>query len=147
MDKVFFYPADRATRLKNRSSVKKLVIYLFKNEKIPLNEVSYIFCSDDYLLAINKNYLNHNSLTDVITFPLSTDGGPVSGEIYLSVDRIKENAKTYDVLYENELLRVILHGALHLCGYNDKNSQERRKMRNKEDFYLKTTDVSREADI
>lgn len=145
MNKIYIYGADKVADLKNRKAVKKLIVLLFENENTALERVNYIFCSDEYLLNINKQFLNHNTLTDVITFLVSTKGKPVYGEIYLSVERIKENAKTYNVEYQNELLRVMIHGALHLCGYTDKTKTAKAQMNEKENYYLKQFKVSREA--
>ena len=145
MNKIFFYSADKVVDIKNRSLAKKLIADLFGKEKTDLDRINYIFCSDDYILNINQQYLNHNTLTDIITFPLSNPGEAIYGEIYLSVQRIKENAKTYGVAYQTELLRVLIHGALHLCGYIDKTKKDKLEMRAKEDFYLKAFNVTRET--
>jgi probable rRNA maturation factor len=137
MNKVFIYSADKPVNLRNRQKVKQLIIFLFQNENVDLDRINYIFCSDEYLLPINKKYLNHSTLTDVITFSLSAIKEPVHGEVYLSVNRIAENAKSFRVTYQNELLRVMIHGALHLCGYTDKTNASTNEMRDKEDYYLK----------
>jgi rRNA maturation RNase YbeY len=139
MEKIFLHRADVKIDLKNRTTVKQLIANLFKKEQVDLNRINYIFCSDDYLLKINRQYLDHDMLTDIITFPLSPTGEPVIAEIYVSIERIKENAKAYEVSYQNELLRVMIHGALHLCGYKDKQQSEQLQMRSKEDHYLKTS--------
>ena len=125
MNKIYLHSADKIANIKYKSLVKALIVALFEQEHTALEQLSYIFCSDAYLLQINKQFLNHNTLTDVITFPFSEEGKPVYGEVYLSVDRIKENAKTFDVEYQNELLRVMIHGALHLCGYTDKTKSQK----------------------
>ena len=137
MGKVFFFNADIKAKVSDKTSIKKLIGLLFKNEKASFDRVNYIFCSDKYLLEINREFLEHDTLTDIITFPLSTSGLPISAEIYVSIKRVQENAKLFNVSYENELLRVIIHGALHLCGYNDKKKVDKLHMRNKEDFYIK----------
>lgn len=98
-------------------------------------EISFIFCSDKYLLKINKAYLKHNYFTDIITFDYS-ENKLISGDIFISVDRVLANAKTYNVSFNNELLRVMIHGVLHLCGYKDKSPANARQMRLKEDYYL-----------
>jgi len=105
--------------------------------------INIIFCNDEYLLEINKNYLNHNFYTDVIAFSYNAElsessklSESCSGDIFISIDRVKENAIKYDVPFENELYRVIIHGVLHLLGYNDKKNKETAIMRRKEDFYL-----------
>ncbi|HCQ29002.1 MAG TPA: rRNA maturation RNase YbeY [Flavobacteriales bacterium] len=100
-----------------------------------LGNLNYIFCSDNYILEINKQYLNHNYFTDIITFNYCKDN-VVSGDIFISVDTVKSNAKEYKQDYNNELNRVIIHGVLHLLGYNDKSETELFEMRQKEDFYL-----------
>jgi len=147
MRKIFFFNADRTGNFKNKTIIKDLIESLFKEEKVSLDRINYIFCSDEYLFAINRTYLKHNTLTDIITFPLSDQNNPVFAEIYISVERIKENAKAYNVSYQNEFLRVMIHGALHLCGYKDKSQSDRQKMRAKEHYYLNQTNVSREANF
>lgn len=102
-------------------------------KKVKLN---YICCSDEYLLHINKQFLNHDTLTDIITFDLSETETDLTGEIYVSVDRVKENAAKFGVSYLNELHRVIFHGALHLCGYTDKTAADKQEMRKQEDLCL-----------
>ena len=136
MSKIFFYPDDRPVDLKKRILVKRLLTRIFVLEKTGLNQVNYIFSSDQHLLSINRSYLKHNSYTDVITFTLSQKGEPVCGEVYLSTDRIKDNAKNYNESYQNELLRVLIHGALHLCGFEDNTRAQKKLMRQKENFYL-----------
>lgn len=101
-----------------------------------IGEINIIFCSDDYLLELNKQYLNHDYYTDVITFDYSQDQ-IISGDIFISIDRVRDNAHTYQQTFEDELNRVIVHGVLHLIGYKDKTDQEQKLMRQKEDFYLK----------
>jgi rRNA maturation RNase YbeY len=120
-----------------RTLVKEVIRDLFKKERTKLEQLRYIFCSDEYLLQINKEHLNHNYYTDIITFDLSETSSATIGEIYISVDRVRDNAQNYDVSFKHELLRVIFHGALHLCGYKDKSSKEEQLMRKAEDKYLK----------
>jgi probable rRNA maturation factor len=98
--------------------------------------VSYIFCSDIYLLQVNQQFLNHNYFTDIITFDNSAGDGLIVGDVFISVDRIRENAAKYKVSVTDELHRVIIHGALHLVGYTDKTPADKEKMTLKEDFYL-----------
>lgn len=98
-------------------------------------EISFIFCSDNYLLEVNKKYLNHNYFTDIITFDY-VENDIISGDIFISCDRVKENAKEFDKTFENELSRIIIHGVLHLLGYKDKNKKDKLLMTQKEDFYL-----------
>ena len=105
------------------------------SESKRLGELSYIFCNDTYLLDLNRKHLNHDTLTDIISFEDSL-GNQISGEIYISIDRVRENAKQYNVAFLDELHRVMIHGILHFCGYNDKSKEEKRIMREKEDYYL-----------
>ena len=120
-----------------RTLVKEVIRDLFKKERTKLEQLRYIFCSDEYLLQINKEHLNHNYYTDIITFDLSETPDTTTGEIYISVDRVRDNAQNYEVTFKHELLRVIFHGALHLCGYKDKSTKEEQLMRKAEDKYLK----------
>ena len=122
--------------LKERARLKQFIISLFRREKKPLAELNYIFCSDQRLLEINRQFLQHDFYTDIITFPLSDPGQPISGEIYISVDRVRDNAAAFGSSITKELHRVIFHGALHLCGYKDKSPREEKIMRKMEDHYL-----------
>ena len=105
------------------------------NETYKEGEINFIFSDDDYLLGLNVKYLKHNTLTDIISFDYSI-GKIVSGDIYISIDRIKENALKYNVNVDDELHRVIIHGILHFCGYKDKTKEDKLLMREKEDYYL-----------
>jgi probable rRNA maturation factor len=136
MQKIQFYFLDRKPALKERTRLKIFIEKLFKAEKKKLDELSYIFCSDEHLLGINKAFLKHDFYTDVITFDLSPSKNELKGEVYLSVDRIRDNAKVEGVTFKEELHRVIFHGALHLCGYKDKKKEDIPKMRQKEEKYL-----------
>lgn len=108
---------------------------IIQSEKKEAGDISFIFCSDHYLLGINKEFLNHDYFTDVITFDY-VEEDKISGDIFISVDRVKENAETFNVTYKNELNRVMIHGILHLLGYKDKSVQEKQLMTQKEDEYL-----------
>ncbi|HEU5292637.1 MAG TPA: rRNA maturation RNase YbeY, partial [Cyclobacteriaceae bacterium] len=108
-----------------------------------LNSLNYIFCSDEYLKEINIEYLNHKTYTDIITFNYNPGEGELEGEIYISVDRVRENAKTFKSEFQTELHRVIIHGVLHLIGFNDKSKSEKAVMREKEDSYLSLLKVSK----
>ena len=101
-----------------------------------MDEIHYIFCSDDYLLEINRQYLQHDYYTDIITFGLSNPGQPINAEIYISVDRVKDNALEFKTSLKRELHRVIFHGALHLCGYKDKKKADAALMKKMEENYL-----------
>jgi probable rRNA maturation factor len=122
-------------RLTHRTVLKKNIQSVFKREGKKLESLNYIFCSDKVLLKINRKYLKHDFYTDIITFDLS-EKEAVKAEIYISIDRVSENARKLGVLFKSELHRVIFHGVLHLCGYNDKTKAEMKKIREKEDHYL-----------
>ena len=105
------------------------------NEQKILGEINYIFCDDDYLHNLNVKFLNHDTLTDIISFDNSL-GKQINGEIYISVERVKENAELYNVVFLEELHRVIIHGVLHFCGYKDKSKQQQELMTQKENEAL-----------
>ncbi len=137
MQLIHFFNADKKVTLTNRKSLKDfLTTLLYEEGKRELNSLSYIFCSDDFLLGINRQFLQHDFYTDIVTFDLSSDRITLNGEIYISVERVKENAKSIGVSFNKELHRVIFHGALHLCGFNDKTRQQKTIMRQKEDEYI-----------
>lgn len=122
--------------LKNRRKLKNFLKEAVVSEGKSLQQLEYIFCSDDYLLDINKRFLKHQEFTDIITFDYS-QGRTVAGEIYISVDRVRENAESFDTTFDEELHRVMFHGALHLCGYKDKTQNDSSKMRLAENSWLK----------
>jgi len=136
--KVTFHYADRQLPLNDKKNLRSFIeLNLFTNENIALEQLRYIFCSDEYLLVINKQFLNHDDYTDIITFDLSEQGGNgIIGEVYISIDRVKENAATLQNAQNDEVLRVIFHGALHLCGYKDKKPSDSKLMREKENLYI-----------
>lgn len=107
-----------------------------KRERKTPEEIAYIFCTDDYLLAINQRFLHHDTYTDIVTFDYAKGSKNLVGEVYISVDRVRDNAKTLNVPFEDELRRVVAHGLLHLCGYRDKTKAEKAAMRKKEDHCL-----------
>jgi rRNA maturation RNase YbeY len=121
---------------KNTQKFKKLLKNLAEKENRKLSDINYIFCSDNYLLEMNKQYLNHDYFTDVITFDYS-ENNKISGDIFISIDTVNDNAANYHSDTETELRRVMIHGALHLSGYNDKSEEEQKLMTEKENFYLK----------
>ncbi len=137
MNSITFRYADRQLSLPHKTAIRSFVATIFKKEKKKLGAINYVFCSDEYLLTINRSFLQHDYYTDIITFGLSEPGEPIEAEIYISVDRVKDNAKQLEVSFKDEMLRVIFHGALHLCGYKDKRKAEISQMRMKEDFYLR----------
>jgi len=121
--------------LEKEKFISPWIEFVLDEEERELGEINYIFCDDDYLLDINIKKLKHNTLTDIISFDY-TLGKVVSGDIYISYERIKENAETLEVLFEDELHRVMIHGILHYCGYKDKTAADKQMMRSKEDYYL-----------
>jgi rRNA maturation RNase YbeY len=137
MQKIHFYYYDRNPVLKERRRLKLFIEKLFVQNKKKLGNLSYIFCSDKHLLSINNEFLKHDFYTDVITFDLSSIKTETKGEIYISADRIKDNAKKEGVSFKEELHRVIFHGALHLCGYKDKMKEDALVMRSMENKCLK----------
>lgn len=121
----------------NRTHLGKFINHLFETEKRGLKQLDYIFCDDVYLLTMNQRFLKHDTLTDIITFDLSApEDHFISGEIYISIERVRENALFHKTCFKNEFLRVIFHGALHLCGYKDKSKKDIHIMRAKEEDYL-----------
>jgi probable rRNA maturation factor len=113
------------------------IIKLLNQEGFPKDlYVHYIFLNDDELLEINKEYLQHDFYTDIITFPIEETDESLEADIFISMDRVQDNAKEYGVEFSNELLRVVLHGMLHLCSYQDKTAEEEKLMREKEQFYM-----------
>ena len=133
--KVCFFFQNINVNLRNRIYLKKYINSIFNKEGRKLDSINYIFCSDKALLEMNRKFLKHDFFTDIITFDL-TDSKAVNAEIYISVDRVRENARNLGVSFKFELHRVVFHGVLHLCGYNDKTKAEMKKIREKEDYYL-----------
>jgi rRNA maturation RNase YbeY len=124
--------------LKNRIKLRRFLLKTAKSAGRPIQDLGIVFCTDPYLLDINKRFLDHDYFTDIITFDLSaTTHGPVSAELYISVDRVKDNAQSLGTPYYMELHRVIFHGLLHLLGYSDKTQKAQKTMRAKEDELLR----------
>ncbi len=135
MPVINFYFSYRQFALKNRKELKLFISDTFKAERKNAVSLQYIFCSDAYLLAINRQYLQHDYYTDIITFNLGTEKN-IEGEIYVSIERVRENAQLMQTSFKEELHRVIFHGILHLCGHKDKLKSEKEEMRRKEDRLL-----------
>ena len=131
---VDFFCEDIDFELQNQEAIADWIMQTVADEGKIFQHCSFIFCSDEYLHKINVEYLQHDDYTDIITFPYSEN--PIEGDIYISVERLRENALTLEIPFENELHRVIIHGTLHLCGYTDKTATEKSQMTAKEDFYL-----------
>ena len=122
--------------LKNKTALKAWISDVAKKEKKKTGTIHYIFTNDDDLLKMNQQFLDHNTYTDIITFDYTEDN-TINGDIFISIDRVKENANKFDTSFENELHRVIIHGVLHLCGYKDKSKADAELMRKKENSSLK----------
>ncbi len=133
---ISFNKADANATLANRVALKSFIEKRVKKEGYTIDSLTYVFCSDKYLLKINKDFLSHDYYTDIISFDLSEVPGRLIGEVYISVDRVKDNAKTHGTSLKDELHRVIFHGALHFCGYKDKKPTDAKKMRQMEDAWL-----------
>jgi len=136
MPAIQFFEEDIAYKLKNKTAVRKWITNTIKSEGYSLQELTYVFCTDEYLLGINQQYLDHDTYTDIITFDNSEEEGLIVGDIFISIERIKENAAKFAVTETQELHRVMIHGALHLLGYKDKSVADKKKMTLKEDHYL-----------
>jgi rRNA maturation RNase YbeY len=134
--KVNFHYIDTKFSFDNRERVKAFILQLFQHEGKMTDTINYIFCTDEYLLTLNVAYLDHDTYTDIITFFYSEGEQPILSDIYISIERVKENAEKFKTTFKSELLRVLFHGALHLCGYKDKKPEDEQLMRKKEDHYL-----------
>lgn len=133
---ISFNKVETGFVLPDPGKLKSLLKQLIQSEGKSLGDLNYMFVDDKYLLEINQKYLGHDTLTDIITFPLSRSSEIISGEIYISIERIKENAVSLNVDFERELKRVMVHGVLHLIGYDDGTTEEKSLIRSKEDYYL-----------
>lgn len=130
---VHFFSEDTSFQLEGSDSYSSWVNQIISNHSFELQDLNYIFCSDDYLLKINQEHLNHDYYTDIITFDNSESPAEIEGDIFISVDRVTENAKENSSPFQNELSRVLAHGLLHLFGFSDKTDEEKKVMREKED--------------
>src|SRR5699024_2909294 len=129
------YQSEIDFELENQSEVTEWIKYIIEEESLELGDLTYVFCSDAYLYDLNVEFLQHDTLTDIISFDYRV-GDLVNGEIYISIDRVKENAMDFGVSFVDELHRVIIHGVLHICGYDDLTDAEEKAMRTKEDWAL-----------
>ena len=132
---MILFQSETKFSLKHKLAYKKWIKETIENEGKKCGNINYVFYDDEEVLKINKQFLNHDFYTDIITFDY-TEGETVSGDIVISIERVGENAKTYNVDFQSELNRVIIHGILHLCGYKDKKRDEEKLMRSKEEFYM-----------
>lgn len=136
MPKINFFTEDITYTLKQKTKIRQWISETIKQEGYRLEELNFILCSDDYLLRINQDYLQHDDYTDVITFDNAEELKTIVGDIFISIHRVKENAQQFQSNTETELCRVMIHGTLHLLGYKDKTKATKTQMTAKEDFYL-----------
>ncbi|HHM20967.1 MAG TPA: rRNA maturation RNase YbeY, partial [Bacteroidetes bacterium] len=132
---ITFSSKEIAFDLANEKATGQWIEKIIEREDKQLHSLNFIFCSDNYLHTLNVEYLGHDSLTDIITFPYATSPA-IEADVFISIDRVRENARVYDVPFDEELARVMAHGVLHLCGYDDKTPAEKKQMRQKEDEAL-----------
>ncbi|RDC65673.1 rRNA maturation RNase YbeY [Adhaeribacter pallidiroseus] len=137
-----FIAEDIPFTIPDENKLKDWIARVINFYEFNLENLTFIFCYDDYLLDINKSYLNHDTLTDIITFDNSDEEQTIEGDIFISIDRVKENAINFNVLLLEELHRVIIHGVLHLIGYDDKTESNKTEMRQKEDYWLSLRDFT-----
>jgi probable rRNA maturation factor len=133
---IFFFKEDTQYQLRQRAEIRTWLNTIAKKEKYSILELNYIFCSDEYLLQMNRDFLDHDYYTDIITFDNSEVKGKIEGDIFISIDRVKDNAQLQHSTVKDELHRVLAHGLLHLTGYKDKTTKEKEMMRAKEDASL-----------
>ena len=136
MPKINFFYEDISFDLKHKKVLREWIKSAIKAEGHSLDELNFIFCNDEYLLKINQEYLKHSTYTDIVTFDNSEVEGSITGDIFISIDRVRENASKFNVPEKEELHRVMIHGTLHLLGYKDKSKSEKALMTSKEDEYL-----------
>jgi probable rRNA maturation factor len=134
--RIFFFKEEIKFRLIKQKELKQWILKNIQSNKKTLSNLNFIFCSDKYLRSINKKHLGHNYFTDIVTFDNSEMSGIISGDIYISIDRLKANALSFNNSFEDELHRVMAHGVLHLIGYGDKTNSQRKEMKFQEDLWL-----------
>jgi probable rRNA maturation factor len=133
---IHFFKEDIRFRLLHQQELIGWIASAVHQNKFRLDEINYIFCSDEYLLRLNKKFLQHNFYTDIITFDNSSEKKTVSGDVFISFERVKANAEKFGTTLKNELHRVMIHGVLHLLGYKDKTKKDRKQMKEMEDLWL-----------
>jgi len=133
---ISFFTADISYSLRSRGDLRLWLSEVARKEGFKIAQLNVIFCSDEYLYAMNVQYLQHKTYTDIITFDQSDRKGVISGELYISLDRLRDNSKSLKISLKDEIHRVIVHGVLHLCGYGDKTPADKAAMTSKEDYYL-----------
>ncbi|MDG2369591.1 MAG: rRNA maturation RNase YbeY [Flavobacteriales bacterium] len=132
---IYFHNEDSPYVLSGKTKIKSWLKSTIEHYKKSIGTINIVFCSDQHLLVINKEYLNHDYYTDIITFNFC-ENKTISGDLFISIDRIKDNSKKNKLLFVNELHRVIIHGVLHLCGFNDKTNEEKKEIRQLENYFL-----------
>lgn len=140
MGTIRFFAQDLVFKVVNPFKTKNWIKAVIQREGWKLGNLNYIFCSDAYLLSINERYLNHKTYTDIITFDNREEADHIEGDVFISIERIRENAVKLETDFDEELHRVLIHGVLHLCGYKDKSATQKSAMRKKEDAYLSLRD-------
>ncbi|MEO1253598.1 MAG: rRNA maturation RNase YbeY [Bacteroidota bacterium] len=138
-----FFTEDVSFGLQQEYGIPQWIQSIVEEHSFQIKELNYIFCSDDYLLKVNQDHLNHDYFTDIITFDNSDETSTIESDIFISIDRIRENAQEHNVSFQHELHRVMAHGVLHLLGFNDKTEEDQRTMREKENACLSLLDNQR----
>lgn len=133
---IYYNNIDNKYKIKEKRNINSWIKLCIAEEGKKINTISFNLCSDEYILQLNNEALQHDYYTDIITFELNEKNEPIEGDIYISIDRVKDNAKTLNIPFITELQRVLIHGVLHLCGYKDKSTKEEKQMREKENYYL-----------
>ena len=133
---IYYNNIDNKYIIKEKRKINSWIKLCIAEEGKKINTISFNLCSDEYILQLNNEALQHDYYTDIITFELNEKNEPIEGDIYISIDRVKDNAKTLNIPFITELQRVLIHGVLHLCGYKDKSTKEEKQMREKENYYL-----------
>lgn len=133
---IYYNNIDSKYIIKEKRKLTNWIKLCINEENKTLDTISFNFCTDEYILQLNNDSLQHDYYTDIITFELNDKNEPIEGDIYISIDRVKDNAKTLNTLFTTELHRVLIHGVLHLCGYKDKSKKEELLIREKENYYL-----------
>jgi probable rRNA maturation factor len=133
---IVFFNEDIDFKFQGKNKFKSWLKKVADKEGFSINNLNYIFCSDEYLHKINLEYLDHDTYTDIITFDNSEDESSIEGDIFISIERVRENSKTLTTVFEDELKRVIIHGLLHLCGYDDHTPEDKAEMRRFEGEYI-----------
>jgi probable rRNA maturation factor len=133
---IYYNNIDNKYIIKEKRKINSWIKLCVAEEGKKINTISFNICGDEYILQLNNEALQHDYYTDIITFELNEKNEPIEGDIYISIDRVKDNAKTLNIPFITELQRVLIHGVLHLCGYKDKSTKEEKQMREKENYYL-----------